>query len=155
MQLIPIYIASNKATIGVVQGIKSQYDFKVKYKEPLKHERTPKHMHIIIDLYMKLVREESITFQMVDHIINDIIKNIKPVTSFPPKLQIFQPKNAKKFEKLNSYGEYPVDFLLVVIELIQIQEKTNYPNGIMNLRLFEAFRKKHDIFSIVSAATFR
>ena len=155
MALIPIYTASNEAIIGVVQGIKSKYDFKVKYREPGKHERTPKHMHIIIDLFMKLIQDEQLTMRMVDHIIGNVIKEIQPVTTFPPSLQIFKPNHANYYIDLNNYGEYPVDFLLVVTELIQIQEKTNYPTGTMNLGLFEAFRRKDDIFSIVSAATFR
>lgn len=36
-----------------------------------------------------------------------------------------------------------------------IQEKSNYPNGTLNLHLFERFRAKADIFSVVSTATFR
>jgi hypothetical protein len=36
-----------------------------------------------------------------------------------------------------------------------VQEKTNYPDGTMNLDLFRLFREGADIFSVVSAATFR
>ncbi|MEM4158488.1 MAG: hypothetical protein QXH71_02000, partial [Candidatus Anstonellaceae archaeon] len=61
----------------------------------------------------------------------------------------------KKFKELNKYGEYSVEFILVVIELIMIQEVTNYPNGSMNLNLFKKFRNKESIYSVVSAATFR
>lgn len=42
-----------------------------------------------------------------------------------------------------------------ITELIMIQEKTNYPQGVMNLNLFRLFRNEADIFSVVSAATFR
>jgi hypothetical protein len=112
-------------------------------------------MHIIIDLYMKLVGNEALTMELTDHIINDIIPKIKPSTSYPPELQIFKPANIGRFVALNKYGEYPVDFLLVTVELIQIQEKTNYPNGVINLELFTKFRNRADIFNVVSAATFR
>lgn len=155
MALIPIYEAQNGAVIGVVKGGKSQYNFRVKYREPGKQERTPKHMHIMIDLYMKSVGNEHLTMQMVDHIINDIILRMRPATSFPPSLQVFHPSHASEYQELNQYGEYPVDFLLVVTELIQMQEKTNYPDGILNLNLFRLFREKADIFTVVSAATFR
>ena len=155
MALIPIYTARNGAVIGVVKGGKSLYNFRVKYQEQGKQERTPKHMHVIIDLYMKSVGNEALTTQMVDHIINDIILCVSPSTTFPPKLQVFQPSHAHKYRELDQYGEYPVDFLLVITELIQIQEKTNYPTGTLNLNLFRLFRKKADIFSVVSAATFR
>ena len=33
----------------------------------------------------------------------------------------------KEFEDLNKVGEFSVEFLMVVTELILIQEKTNYP----------------------------
>lgn len=155
MALIPIYTAQNGAVIGVVKGVKSLYNFRVKYQEPAKRERTPKHMHVIIDLYMKSVGNEPLTMQMVDHIISDIILKVSPANGFPPKLQIFQPFHARAYRQLDKYGEYPVDFLLVVTELIQIQEKTNYPTGTLNLNLFRLFREKADIFSVVSAATFR
>ena len=93
--------------------------------------------------------------KMVDHIIQNIILKVKPATSFPPSLQVFKPTHIKQYLNLNHYGEYPVDFLLVTTELIQIQEKTNYPEGALNLRLFQLFRQKADIFTVVSAATFR
>jgi len=70
-------------------------------------------------------------------------------------LQIFRPEQVGQFKELDQYGEYSVEFILVVTELIMIQEKTNYPNGTMNLTLFKKFRNREDIFSVVSAATFR
>lgn len=104
---------------------------------------------------MKSVGNEKLTMQMVDHILNDIIHKVSPTTTFPPKLQVFQPAHIYEYRELNRYGEYPVDFLLVITELIQIQEKTNYPSGTLNLNLFRLFREKTDIFTVVSAATFR
>lgn len=137
------------------QKLQSPYDFKVHYREPGKRIRTPKHIHLIIDLYMKLSRNEELTIQLVDHIINNIILKVKPANKFPPCLQIFRQEHVEQFKELNQYGEYSVEFILVVVELIMIQEKTNYPNGTMNLTLFKKFRNREDIFSVVSAATFR
>jgi len=154
MALIPLYTASDGTVIGVVKGGKSAYDFKVKYRQPGKRERTPKHIHIIIDLCMKLVGNEELTLKLVRHIINNIIRRIEPANSFPTALQIFRRSQAKKYADLNNFGEYPVDFLLVITELIQIQEKTNYPQGTMNLTLFQTFLCRADIFSVVSKATF-
>jgi hypothetical protein len=92
--------------------------------------------------------------QLVDYIINDLILKLKPADTFPPALQVFNEKSVLKFTALDDYGEYSVDFLLVLIELIMLQEKTNYPEGVMNLELFRKFREGSDIFSVVSAATF-
>jgi hypothetical protein len=150
-----IHKTQKNVEILVSKGKKSTYDFKVHYREPGKKVRTPKHIHLIIDLYMKLCGNEQLTLQLVDHIINNIILKISPTITFPPKLQVFSSSHVSQFSTLNTFGEYSVEFLLVVTELIMIQEKTNYPNGTMNLNLFKKFRNKEDIFSVVSAATFR
>ncbi|MCY3543418.1 MAG: hypothetical protein OXH22_05185 [Chloroflexi bacterium] len=151
------YITSDDVTVYTTEGDKpeSDYDFKVKYRQPGKRPRTPKHIHIIIDLYQKRDAEPNLTNAFVDHIINNIIEPAVAITSYPPDLQIFRTTHISEFEGLSGVGEYSVEFLLVIIELIMIQERTNYPEGTMNLDLFRKFRNNEDIFSVVSAATFR
>lgn len=151
-----IHTTKRGVKVLVSKGSKTEspYDFRVHYQEPNKRVRTPKHIHIIIDLYMKLSKNEELTLSLIDHII-DVIKKVQPVEKYPPELQLFKPQDTKPFEELNVYGEYSLDFILPVVELIMIQEKTNYPTGTMNLAVFEKFRNSHqDIFSVVSAATF-
>lgn len=148
-----IHVTKDNIIIFVLPGEKSKFDFRVKYKEPNKRERQPKHIHFIIDLYIKLTKNEELTLKLIDYII-DVIKKIKPVEAYPPELQIFNKSELTNFEELNNYGEYSVEFIFAALELIMIQEKTNYPDGTINLTLFQKFREKADIFSIVSAATF-
>jgi len=150
-------IHSTQSGVGIYvsKGIKSPNDFKVQYREPGKRMRTPQHIHTIIDLYMKFTGNKQLTMQMVDHIIDNIIMKVKPTTAYPPGLQIFSSNHVVQFQQLDGFGEYSVEFLLVVIELIMIQEKTNYPTGTMNLNLFRSFRDGKDLFSVVSTATFR
>ena len=150
-----VYTTAEGVKVFVSKGGKSEYNFKVQYQEPGKRVRTPKHIHLIIDLYMKLTGNRSLTMQFVDHIINQIILKVQPSTSNPPTLQVFSCQHIAQFQQLDAYGEYSVEFLLVIAELIMIQEKTNYPEGRMNLNLFRLFRCGADIFSVVSAATFR
>ena len=103
---------------------------------------------------MKLSRNKELTLKLVDYLI-DMMKKLSPVTKYPPSLQVYNKEYIAQFKELNNYGEYSVEFILVVTELIMIQEKTNYPKGTMNVKVFEKFRDKHDdIFSVVSAATF-
>lgn len=139
----------------VVQGKKSPYDFVVRYVEPGKRQRTPKHIHIVVDLFAKRAASPGLTSQFLDHVVNNIIRKVIPAPSFPPTLQVFDPAHAQRFRLLNTVGEYDIEFLLIVLELIMIQEKTNYPAGILNLKLFEALASGKDIFTVVSAATFR
>jgi len=150
-----VHTTAEGVKVYVSKGRKSQYNFKVQYQEPGKRVRTPKHIHLIIDLYMKLTGNRSLTMQLVDHIIDQVILEVQPSTFNPPTLQVFSPQHVSKFQQLDAYGEYSVEFLLVITELIMIQEKTNYPEGTMNLNLFRLFRDGADIFSVVSAATFR
>lgn len=149
-----VYTTKNGTEILVETGIKSKNDFKVRYKEPGKFIRTPKHIHLIIDLYLKKTGNRELTLKLVSRFLEMLGKH-KPSESFPPKFQSFDKNNIKEFEELNKYGEYSVEFLAAIFDLIMVQEKTNYPNGIINKKLFEAFLAEKDIFSVVSAATFR
>lgn len=151
-----MHTTEDRIKVFVSKGSKkeSPYDFRVHYQELDKRVRTPKHIHLIIDLYMKLSKNKELTLKLVDYLIN-MMKKLNPVTKYPPSLQVYNKEDITQFEELNSYGEYSVEFILVVTELIMIQEKTNYPKGTMNVKVFERFRDKHDdIFSVVSAATF-
>ena len=135
-------------------GQKSAYDFVVRYRQPGKRMRTPKHIHIIADLYQKRGAKPGLVNDFVDHIIG-IISATAPASAYPPVLRAFDEGQIERFAGLDDIGEYGVEFLLVVIELIMIQERTNYPDGDMNRRLFRKFRDGEDIFSVVGAATFR
>ena len=140
--------------IIVEQGQKSRFDFKVRYRESGKHVRTPKHIHLIIDLYMKKAGNKKLTLALVKKFL-EMLSKLEISTKFPPQFQQFSTEGLVDFEELNEYGEYSVEFLAAIFDLIMIQEKTNYPNGTINRKLFEAFLNEKDIFSVVSAATFR
>lgn len=146
---------ANNIDIYIEQGNKSDYDFIVRYQEFGKRVRTPQHIHIIVDLYRKFEAEPALTNTFVDHIIDNIINAVVPAETYPPNLQVFDIAHIGQFEGLAGVSEYSIEFLLVVIELIMIQERTNYPDGVLNLNLFQKFRNGDDIFSVVSAATFR
>jgi hypothetical protein len=150
-----VYVTQDQVEIHIEPGSKSPNDFIVKYREPGKRLRTPKHIHLVVDLFAKRTGNLYLTNDLLDHVIENIIMKVFPSTNFPPNLQIFAPIQVEKFQELGRYGEYSAEFLLVITELIMIQEKTNYPDGIINLHLFQKIRNGSDIFSIVSAATFR
>jgi len=150
-----IYKTLDEVEIYCFQGRKSQYDFIVKYKEPNKRLRTPKHIHWIIDLYIKRENNLNITMQFVSYLIH-IANNVVASTSSTPSLQFFNRDYILgHFGDLNDFGEYSIEFLAVVVELLMIQEKTNYPNGTMQLDILNAFKNSKDIFTIVQKATFR
>ncbi|MEW5692797.1 MAG: hypothetical protein AB1765_05830 [Candidatus Hydrogenedentota bacterium] len=55
---------------------------------------------------------------------------------------------------MDKVGEFTVEFLLVAIELVAIQEKTNYPTGTVTENLYKNFGVK-DRFSVIQAAIWK
>jgi hypothetical protein len=152
----PVWTTQNGVEIAVAKGTKPQspYDFVVKYREPGKKQwRTPKHVHLIVELYVKEAYDKALTHQLCNHLLN-VFKQVQPITVYPPSLQYFQPAHATQFQALNAVGEMTVEFLLVVSELIFIQEKTNYKTGSLTYDLYKAFGVK-DRFCVIHMATYR
>ena len=147
-----VYITKRNVEIIVYPGKKpeSPYDFIVKFKEPKKRERTPKHVHLIIEMYVKHAYNPSLTLRLRDHIL-EMFKHIKPINYFPPKLQYFKPEHVEPFKELDKVGEFSVEFILVVTELMAIQEKTNYPQGSLTESVYSDFGVK-DRFSVIQKA---
>jgi len=125
----------------------------VKYREPGKRERTPAHIHLIIEMYVKYAYNPSLTLKLRDHILT-MLSQIKPITLFPPSLQCFKPEHAEPFKELDKVGEFTVEFLLAAIELVAIQEKTNYPTGTLTENLYKSFGVK-DRFQVIQKAIWR
>lgn len=150
-----IYTTKTKVQIEVYPGRKpeSPYDFIVKFKEPNKKERTPAHVHLIVEMYVKYAYNPILTLKLKEHILK-MLKSIKPVNSFPPTLQFFKPEHIEPFKELDKVGEFTVEFLLVVIELMAIQEKTNYPDGSLTESLYEDFGVK-DRFQVIQKAVLK
>lgn len=148
-----IWTTQKGVDIFVKPGGKSPYDFVVRYKEPNKSLRTPKHVHLIVELYVKEAYDKKLTHQLRDHLLQ-VFDKVKPIQNFPPQLQVYQASHAVPFQSLDAVGEFSVEFLLVVSELIFIQEKTNYPQGSMTKKLYEAFGVQ-DRFSVIHMATYR
>lgn len=127
--------------------------FIVKFKQPNKRERTPAHVHLIVEMYVKHAHNPNLTLELRDHLL-EMMRFIKPVNSFPPSLQFFKPEHIEKFKELDGVGEFSVEFLLVVTELMAIQEKTNYPDGSLTESLYRDFGTK-DRFSVIQKAVLK
>lgn len=150
-----VYTTKTAVRFEVYPGSKHQspYDFIVKFREPEKRERTPAHVHLIVEMYVKHAYNPSLTLKLRDHIL-EMLNQIKPVNSFPPALQFFKSEHVDPFKGLDRVGEFTVEFLLVAIELVAIQEKTNYPTGTVTETLYKNFGVK-DRFSVIQGAVWR
>ena len=150
-----IYTTKANVRFEVYPGKKQQspYDFIVRFREPNKRKRTPAHVHLIVEMYVKHAYNPSLTIKLKDHILC-MLEQIKPVTTFPPTLQFFKPAHVETFKELDKVGEFTVEFLLVAIELVAIQEKTNYPTGTVTENLYKSFGVK-DRFQVIQKAVWK
>jgi hypothetical protein len=150
-----IYTTQKGIEIFVEKGRKQQspYDFRVRFREPGRRERTPTHVHLIVEMYVKNAFNPKLTLELKNHIL-DVFSKIQPINYYPPRLQIFKPEHVKPFIDLDKVGEFSVEFLLVTTELIMIQEITNYPQGSLTQKLYADFGIK-DRFSVIQSAVFR
>lgn len=152
-----VYVTSDGVEIFVKKGGKPQspLDFKVTFKDrrTSNRQRTPRHVHLVVELYVAEVFDKRLTHQLRDHLLW-VVNQVRPITSLPPSLQVFQPQHTTRFKRLEQVTEFSIEFLLVVNELIFIQEKTNYPQGPLTQRLYENFGRE-DRFSVIQTALLR
>jgi hypothetical protein len=153
---------SNGTLIGVFQGSKGkvnpQLDIIIKYQEKNKDVRTPSHTHWTIDLLIKKSHDKDLTKEFIKFLLNMWDKT-EPIRSkkeqMKPNIRFAVPENLSKFEELNGYGEYTVEFIATVIELLMTEEKTGLGKAFMFRGVLEAIYQDKDIFSVVSAAGYR
>ena len=50
--------------------------------------RTPAHVHLIVEMYVKYAYNPSLTLKLKEHILT-MLSQIKPISSFPPNHSVF------------------------------------------------------------------
>lgn len=104
-------------------------------------------------MYVKYAHNPLLTLNLKEHILT-MLNQIKPANSFLPTLQFFKQEHIEPFKELDKVGEFTVEFLLIAIELVTIQEKTNYPTGTVTENLYKNFGVK-DRFSVIQGAVWK
>ncbi len=115
--------------IGIFEGDRGydkDRDILIRYKEGKKRIRTPKHIHWVIDLLVKKEHNRELTLKFMSYLrgIYDKVESFKSKEDrknceFKETTQ----EKLKPFEELNKYGEYKVDFIGHLIELMIKMEK--------------------------------
>ena len=153
------FYLSNKTVIGIFQGSRGEnpeLDIIIKYKESGKRVRTPKHIHWVIDILIKKEHNKELTLEFVRYLRN-MWDKIKPFRTKEEqqKCELTQTtrEKLKKFEELNKYGEYQIEFIGHLIELMMIMEKTGLGRAYVFRALMDSILKEEDIFVIVAKAT--
>ncbi|MCD7775359.1 MAG: hypothetical protein LUH40_07250 [Clostridiales bacterium] len=146
--------------IYVFQGNLSQFDIVIKYKKDGTRIRTPKHIHWVVDVLMKMQGNEALAKRYL-RAIQNCWNACTPLTNNnydTLKALIENGKNDIDIEQyfaLNAFGEYDVEFLYVLMELLAVQEKTNRADAYMFGNIIEELLETdRDIFKIISTAGF-
>ncbi len=150
---------SNNVVIGVFQGSKGSnpdLDILIKYQEPGKRVRTPKHIHWAIDLLIKKEHNKGLTSDFVKFLVG-MWDQIEPFQNKYEQqkceLKFATSSNLSQFGPLSQYGEYSVEFIVHIIELMMIMEKTGLDRAFMFKGVLDAILEDKDIFTVVSKAT--
>lgn len=150
----------NDYVLYVFPGKLSQFDILIKYKKDGNKIRTPKHIHWVVDILLKMENKKTKTRQFLKKI-KQIWENSQPMTNrqYETLCNLIQNGlnaiDITQFEELNSYGEYSIDFLYVLMQLLSTQEKTNRNDAYMFGQIIdELLELDLDIFRILSKAGF-
>jgi hypothetical protein len=148
-------------TIGVFAGSRghiADHDILIKYQEDGKRIRTPKHIHWVIDVLIKKEHNHDLTMKFLKYL-RDMYDRVKGFQSKEDRnnctLTETTHEKLKDFEPLNQYGEYSVEFIGHLIELMIKMEKNMPPEKPARVfrELMDSMLKEDEIFVVVSKAT--
>ena len=152
--------------IGVFAGTRGHLqsrDIIIKYKTPKqtrKTVRTPAHIHWAIDLLIKREHQKKLTIEFMEYLLNMYDRT----QAFKSKkerdkcaVRCTSKRVLKKYEKLNKYGEYKVEFIEHLIKLMIKMEKNTPPGKPAKVfrELMKAILENKDIFTIVNKAKYK
>ena len=152
---------SDGTIIGIFEGsrgYKPEHDILIKYQEQGKKLRTPKHIHWVIDLLIKKEHNNELTLKFMKYL-RDMYDRVEGFKSKEERTNLIlketTPEKLKSFQELNKYGEYKVEFIGHLIELMIKMEKNTAPEKPARVfrELMDAMIKEREIFVIVSKAT--
>lgn len=164
---LEIFLPDDATVVGVYQGSFSKYDILIKYRQRNKNDkwsriRTPKHIHWAIDLLIKMHTDREKIKRFLNFLI-EIWNQTSPIKSEIERKKVLDIRNLlnihrdkiRGYKDISNFGEYRIEFLILLAKLLMIQEKTNMADAYMFKNLLEALKKGEDIFSIVSIATYK
>ncbi len=152
--------------VAIYQGAISDFDIKIKYREMDEDGnwtriRTPKHVHWVVDILLKMQENPSLTQQFVDKLLEawekteriSTKKQRKKLLNLDYLLKDFD--EYKQFQVLEKKRRYSIKFLLLLTRLLMIQEKTNREDAYQFKKCLETLRDQHSfIYDIISKATY-
>lgn len=148
-------------TIGVFPGSRGyipEHDILIKYQEDGKRVRTPKHIHWVIDILIKKEHNKDLTMKFLRYL-REMYDEVKGFENEEDRnnceITETTKEKLKDFLDLNNYGEYSIEFIGYLIELMIKMEKNMPPERPARVfkELMDAMLREEEIFTIVSKAT--
>ncbi|MDD3106249.1 MAG: hypothetical protein PHP65_00385 [Bacilli bacterium] len=165
-EIIPIAVITlSDEIVFVLEGTRGQYpeyDIKIKYKKNgIDEVLIPSHSHWVVDLIIKEKSNSLLSKEFISILFNEYnqttsIANIsRSFETIKTELTRFTNGfNVDRFSSLNQFGYYSVDFLVVLIKLFSIQEKTSSPTAFMfKSMLGELTKDEPNYFGLVAVAS--
>ena len=152
---------SDGTIIGVFEGDRGfikDHDIIIKYQEKGKRVRTPRHTHWVIDLLIKKQHNPTLTLKFMKYL-REMYDKVEGFKSKEDRanfvLKETNKEKLKQFEALNKYGEYKIEFIGHLIELMVKMEKNTPPEKPARVfkELMDAMIQEKEIFVIVSKAS--
>lgn len=146
-------------TLYVFPGSLSPKDILLKYRKRDSRVRTPKHIHWAVDLLVKKFLNKELTNSLLQVFRQgwDDVQGLmdREADTIIRSLLIAQNHEyIERFKPLNALGFFKIDFLLNLMELLMLQEKTNNPNAYMFKDLLDGLLISRDLYKIISTATY-
>ena len=150
----------NGYKLHIFPGKHNPNDIRIMYSEEGKRIRTPRHIHWTVDLLLKMQKESKLTKDFIKTLKDEWNKSTPLKTNNEQALVTLVDDcivltDISRYEKLNDYGEYDIEFLTVLMTLLMTQEKTNNKDAYMFGNILDSLLVDDlDIFAIMSTAGF-
>ena len=133
VSLCDIYFVNEDYALHIYQGGKNTNDIRLRYSRNKTLIRTPKHVHWMLDVLLKKEKYRKKTDMFVELLVKKYVAQVTLPTpscaNYEDFVKDIYTENLNKYLKLSKAGEYPIEFLYMLIILLIAQEKTNYPTG--------------------------
>jgi len=147
--------------IAVFEGSRGhipEHDILIKYQQEGKRLRTPKHIHWVIDLLIKEEHNRKLTLKFMKYL-RGMYDCVEAFRSKEDRVKCVLTQTTKEklkpFKALDKFGEYKIEFIAHLIELMIKMEKNTPPEKPARVfrELMDAMIAEKEIFVVVSKAT--
>ncbi|KKP38394.1 MAG: hypothetical protein UR30_C0019G0009 [Candidatus Peregrinibacteria bacterium GW2011_GWC2_33_13] len=169
---VPLYAekVNGEYIIALYQGSRGQNPelyFIIKYKQKINGQfiktrppRQPSHIHWAVDLLIKMHQEPERTEKFLDFLL-EMWENTQPLTTLEERNRILgfdyllndYEIQIERYNELGRKGEYSIKFLILLLKLLMIQEKTSLNEAYMFKNVLEQLKSSDTtIYKVVSIA---